>query len=252
MIDLKGKVALVTGVGSPKGIGAALIRGYARAGASVVINYRSDGSLPFVETLKEEVESLGVEALIVQCDVVDSTAVANMFKAIMETFGRLDILVNNAGMTKDMLMLRMKEESFDAVIDVNLKGAFLVAKQAMMIMLKQKSGSIINMTSVVGITGNAGQVNYSSSKAGLIGMTKSMAKELAERNIRVNAIAPGFIESDMTDKLNDAQKEKTLQFVPMKKLGTVEDVANVALFLASPLADYVTGQVISVDGGMAM
>ncbi|MGL5043111.1 MAG: 3-oxoacyl-[acyl-carrier-protein] reductase [Culicoidibacterales bacterium] len=252
MITLENKVVLITGVGSPKGIGAAVARSFAKLSTKIILNYRSDKSREAVNKLASEIELQGSKVLIIQCDVVDINGVTAMFQEIMNQFGRLDVVVNNAGITKDSLVMRMKPEDFDAVIDVNLKGAFLVARAAVQIMIKQKSGNIINMSSVVGITGNAGQVNYSASKAGLIGMTKSLAKEVAARNIRVNAIAPGFIVSDMTDKLTEAQIAKMVEYIPMKTLGSVEDVASVAVFLASSMSGYMTGQVLSVDGGIAM
>ncbi|GBU10816.1 3-oxoacyl-[acyl-carrier-protein] reductase [Erysipelotrichaceae bacterium] len=252
MIDLTGSVVLVTGAGSAKGIGAALVLAYAKAGANIVINYRSDTSVPAVNKLAEMVKAIGGDVLIAKADVTISTDVKEMFTSIMGKFGRIDTVVNNAGITKDMLLLRMKEQDFTDVVDTNLKSAFIVSKAAMSIMLKQKSGNIINMSSIVGLTGNAGQVNYAASKAGLIGMTKSMAKELAGRNIRVNAIAPGFIVSDMTDKLSEEQKLGITQMIPMKKIGEAEAVANAAVFLSSDLANYITGQVLSVDGGLHM
>ena len=197
-------------------------------------------------------EELGVKAKAVKADVANSEDVTNMVNMVKEEFGSIDILVNNAGITKDNLMLKMTEEDFDQVIDTNLKGAFLFTKNVSKIMLKQRSGKIINISSVVGVRGNAGQVNYCASKAGLIGMTKSVAKELASRGITCNAVAPGFIETDMTAKLPEAVVDEMLKTIPMKSMGQGEDVANLLIFLASENARYITGQVICVDGGMAM
>lgn len=250
MINLANKTALVTG--SAKGIGAQIIRTLAQAGANVIINYRSEATFEAAKKLETEVREMGVEALVLQCDVSDYDAVGEMIKIIETTFGSLDIVVNNAGITKDGLFMRMKEVDFDAVLNANLKSTFNVSRQAIGTMIKKRSGNIINISSVVGITGNAGQVNYAASKAAMIGMTKSLAKEVANRNIKVNAIAPGFITSDMTDKLTEEQKNNILQYIPMKKMGTAEEVANVVLFLVSDLASYITGQTLSVDGGMYM
>lgn len=245
---LKDKIALVTG--ASRGIGRAIALKFAQNGAHVVINYSS--SQAQAQNLKEEIESFGVRALVVKCDVSSSEEVNAMFSQIEKGFGRLDILVNNAGITKDGLILRMNEEDFDKVVAINLKGAFLCSKAASKIMVKQREGSIINISSVVGITGNIGQANYAASKAGVIGLTKSLAKELASRNIRVNAIAPGFIKTDMTEVLSDKVKEAMLSSIPLGRFGEADEVANVALFLASNLSSYITGQVIVVDGGMIM
>ncbi|WAM33086.1 3-oxoacyl-[acyl-carrier-protein] reductase [Caldicellulosiruptor morganii] len=245
---LKGKVALITG--ASRGIGRAIALKFAQNGADVVINYSSSESQ--AQSLKEEIEKLGVKALAIKCDVSSSEEVNAMFSQIESEFGKLDILVNNAGITKDGLILRMDEEQFDRVIAINLKGAFLCAKAAAKLMVKQREGNIINISSVVGITGNAGQANYAASKAGIIGLTKSLAKELASRNIRVNAIAPGFIKTDMTDVLSEKVKEAMLSSIPLGRFGEADEVAGVALFLASSLSSYVTGQVIVVDGGMIM
>jgi 3-oxoacyl-[acyl-carrier protein] reductase len=245
---LKGKTAIVTG--AARGIGKAIALKLARLGANVVINYRS--SLSSAEELINEIESNGGSALAVKADISNFSEAETLIKETMKHFGSIDILVNNAGITKDALILRMKEEDFDNVINTNLKGTFNCIKHAAPIMLKQKSGKIINISSVIGIVGNAGQVNYAAAKAGIIGLTKATAKELASRGITVNAVAPGFIQSDMTDILSDKVKEGILNTIPLKRLGSTDDVANITAFLASPEADYVTGQVINVDGGMVM
>lgn len=245
---LKDKIAVVTG--GSRGIGRAICVEFAKNGANVVINYvgNEQNALETERLCKE----YGVKTLVVCGDVSNSTQVEEMFVKTMETFGRVDILVNNAGITKDNLVMRMTEQDFDDVIDINLKGAFLCMKQVYRIMMKQKYGKIINISSVVGVMGNAGQVNYSASKAGIIGMTKSMAKELASRNINVNAVAPGFIKTDMTDELGQEYLEKATSAIPLKKLGECEDIANAVCFLASENARYITGQVLNIDGGMVM
>lgn len=245
---LKDKVALITG--ASRGIGRAIALKFAQNGANVIINYSSSQSQS--EELKEEIEKIGTKAMIIKCDVSNADEVSQMFSQVEKEFGRLDILVNNAGITKDGLILRMNEEDFDKVIAINLKGAFLCARAAAKMMVKQRSGNIINISSVVGIAGNIGQANYAASKAGIIGLTKSLAKELASRNIRVNAIAPGFIKTDMTEVLSDKVKEVMLSSIPLGRFGEADEVANVALFLASNLSSYITGQVIVVDGGMIM
>jgi 3-oxoacyl-[acyl-carrier protein] reductase len=199
-----------------------------------------------------EIESLGQKALAFQADVSKANAVSDMFAAFFQAFPILDILVNNAGITRDGLIMRMKEEDWDVVIDINLKSAFLCCKEASRHMMKARCGKIVNVASVVGIIGNAGQVNYSASKAGLIGLTKTLAKEFATRNIQVNAVAPGFIQTAMTEKLSAVEKEKLAANIPVQKLGVPLDVANAVLFLSSPLSDYITGQVLAVDGGLAM
>lgn len=245
---LTGKVAVVTGAG--RGIGRAIALKLAQLGASIVINYRS--SAKEAEEVISEIRNNGGKAEMVQGDVSSFEDAEKVIKFATESFGRLDILVNNAGITKDTLLLRMKEEDFSKVLDVNLKGVFNCTKYASSIMLKQKSGRIINISSVIGLIGNAGQANYAAAKAGIIGFTKSIAKELGARGITVNAIAPGFITTDMTEVLSEKIKEKLIENVPLKKLGNPEDVANLAAFLASENASYITGQVINVDGGMVM
>ncbi|WP_368235891.1 3-oxoacyl-[acyl-carrier-protein] reductase [Clostridium perfringens] len=245
---LKDKVAIVTG--GTRGIGRAIALKLADQGANIVINYRNSDKE--AEELKSILEGKGVKVLTVKCDISNFEDSKNLMDKCKEVFGKIDILVNNAGITKDTLIMRMKEEDFDNVIDVNLKGTFNCAKHASAIMLKQRFGKIINMTSVVGIAGNAGQVNYAASKAGVIGLTKSLAKELGSRGITVNAVAPGFINTDMTASLSEKVKEEASKNIPLKKLGNPEDVANLVGFLASDAANYITGQVINVDGGMVM
>lgn len=245
---LTGKVAVVTGAG--RGIGRAIALKLAQLGASIVINYRS--SAKEAEEVISEIRNSGGKAEMVQGDVSSFEDAEKVIKFAVDSFGRLDILVNNAGITKDTLLLRMKEEDFSKVLDINLKGVFNCTKHASNIMLKQKSGRIINISSVIGLIGNAGQANYAAAKAGIIGFTKSVAKELGTRGITANAIAPGFITTDMTEVLSDKVKEKLLENVPLKRLGSPEDVANLAAFLASDNASYITGQVINVDGGMVM
>lgn len=245
---LTGKTALVTG--AAKGIGKAIALKFAEQGAFVAINYRSSETQ--VKELIKEIEDKGGKAISVKGDISNFEESERVIKEVQEKLGSLDILVNNAGITKDGLLMRMKEADFDSVINANLKGTFNCIKHASGIMLRQRSGKIINISSVVGITGNAGQANYSASKAGIIGLTKSAAKELASRGINVNAIAPGFIQTDMTDVLSDKVKEKMMEVIPLKRIGLPSDVANLALFLASSLSDYITGQIITIDGGMVM
>lgn len=247
---LKGKCAVITG--STRGIGKAIAIKYASLGCNIVINYKSENDEVNARELSDEICKLGVDTLIVKANVGDFEEAKNLVEKAKEKFGKVDILVNNAGITKDNLILRMNESDFDDVINVNLKGSFNCLKAVTPIMLKQKRGKIINMASVVGVIGNPGQVNYCASKAGVIGMTKSLAKELGGKNINVNAIAPGFIDTDMTRVLSEDQKKNILSQVPLKRLGLVSDIANVAAFLASEDSDYITGQVIHVDGGMAM
>lgn len=245
---LQGKCAVITG--ASRGIGREIVLKYAKEGANIVLNYRNSEAEAL--QLKEELDKLGTETLIVKANISKFEEAEKLIKEAKEVFGRIDILVNNAGITKDNLIMRMKEEDFDSVIDVNLKGAFNCLKAVTPIMIRQKYGKIINMSSVVGVVGNAGQVNYCASKAGLIGMTKSLAREIGGKNINVNAIAPGFIDTDMTKVLSDDQKKNILSQVPLKRFGDAEDIANLALFLASDQSNYITGQVIHVDGGMAM
>lgn len=242
------RTAVVTG--ASRGIGKAIALALAKDGFNVVINY--NGNKEKAEQVKKECEDFGVNAITVKANVADFTESENLIKEAVSTFGSIDVLVNNSGITKDTLLLRMKEEDFDSVIDVNLKGTFNTIKHAARQMMKQRSGSIINMSSVVGISGNAGQINYAASKAGVIGLTKSVARELASRGIRANAVAPGFIETDMTDELNDKAKEEILKTIPLNDTGKSEDVANLVAFLASEKSRYITGQVIHVDGGMLM
>ncbi len=242
------KTAVVTG--ASRGIGKAIALALAKDGFNVVINY--NGNKEKAEQVKKECEEFGVNAITVKANVADFTESENLIKEAVSAFESIDVLVNNSGITKDTLLLRMKEEDFDSVIDVNLKGTFNTIKHVARQMMKQRGGSIINMSSVVGISGNAGQINYSASKAGVIGLTKSVARELASRGIRANAVAPGFIETDMTDELNDKAKEEILKTIPLNDTGKSEDVANLVAFLASEKSRYITGQVIHVDGGMLM
>ncbi|MDG5788227.1 3-oxoacyl-[acyl-carrier-protein] reductase [Evansella sp. AB-P1] len=245
---LKGQNALVTG--GSRGIGKAICLGLAKQGVNVAVNY--SGSQDKAEAVAEECRSFGVKAMAVQCNVADSNAVTDMVKTVIAEFGSLEILVNNAGITRDTLIMRMKEEDFDAVIDTNLKGVFNCSKAVTRQMMKQRYGRVINISSVVGVLGNAGQANYVASKAGVIGLTKSMARELANRNIHVNAIAPGFIETDMTESLSEEMKEEMLKQIPLAKLGSPDQIASVVAFLASDASSYMTGQTLHVDGGMVM
>ena len=245
---LKGKIAVVTG--GSRGIGRAVCEKLASLGADIAFSYA--GNAAAAEETAEACRALGVRVLALQADVGKSEAVSAFFDAVVKEFGRVDILVNNAGINRDNLAMRMKEEEFDQVIETNLKGTFLCMKAVTRPMMKQRSGRIINLTSVVALRGNPGQVNYCASKAGVIGMTKSLAREVASRGITVNAIAPGFIETDMTAKLPEDVKTSMAAGIPMTRMGRPEDVANAVAFFASDEAAYVTGQVLCVDGGMAM
>lgn len=245
---LNGKVALVTG--ASRGIGREIAAALAREGAAVIINY--NGSQASAEKVAEEINASGGQAETYPCNVADYGAVELMMKELIKKHGHIDILVNNAGITKDNLIMKMSEAEYDAVMDINLKGSFNTIRHLSRQMLKQRSGKIINITSVSGVLGNIGQANYSSSKAGVIGLTKAMARELAGRRINVNAIAPGFLETEMTEVLSESAKEGALAQIPFKRYGRVEEVAGLAVFLASDKANYITGQVICVDGGMAM
>ncbi|WP_295238880.1 3-oxoacyl-[acyl-carrier-protein] reductase [Veillonella sp.] len=242
------KVALVTG--ASRGIGRAIAILMAKQGADVVVNY--SGSEGAAQETVDAIVALGRKAIKVKANVGDAEEVAAMVEEAHTAFGRIDILVNNAGITRDGLLMRMKDSDWDDVMNINLKGVYLVTKAVSKIMMKQRSGNIVNMTSVVGVTGNAGQANYSASKAGVIGFTKTCAKELASRGITVNAIAPGFIHTDMTDVLPDKVKEAMVHTIPLGRMAEPEEVAVVATFLASDMASYITGQVINVDGGMVM
>ena len=245
---LTDKIAVVTG--ASRGIGREIAKTLASKGAVVIVNY--NGSTAKAEEVVKEIEEAGGRAEAMQCNVSDFESAGEMLSAVVKKYGRVDILVNNAGITRDGLLMKMTEADFDAVMDTNLKGAFNCMQHVSRQMLKQRSGRIINMASVVGLMGNAGQANYGASKAGLIGMTKCVARELASRGITCNAVAPGFIVTEMTDVLSDAVKEAMVAQIPLKKFGTTQDVAKTVAFLASDDARYITGQVISVDGGMHM
>ena len=242
------KCALITG--ATRGIGKQIAITLAKQGYNIALNYRKENEE--LENSKKEIEEIGVQVLAVKGDVSNFEDCENFVKQVIERFGQIDVLVNNAGITKDMLLMRMKKEDFEQVIDTNLVGTFNVTKNVVPYMMKARSGRIINISSVVGISGNAGQTNYSASKAGIIGFTKSLAKEIASRNILVNAVAPGFIETNMTDVLKDDVKQEIAKNIPLKRMGTAQDVANVVKFLASDDSSYITGQVINVDGGMLM
>ena len=245
---LQGKVAIITGSG--RGIGKAIAIKLASLGANIVIN-----DIPQSEDAdktSEEIKAMGVDSIVVKGDVRKTEDVQELIKKTLDKFGKIDIFVNNAGVTRDGLMLRMTEDDWDLVMDINLKGAFNCIKAVARPMMKQRGGSIVNIASVVGVMGNAGQANYSASKAGLIGLTKTTAKEFASRGIRCNAVAPGFIESAMTDKLPDDVKQEYFKAIPLAKFGKVEEVADVVAFLASDMSSYVTGQVINIDGGLHM
>lgn len=245
---LNNSVALVTGGG--RGIGRAIALELARAGAKVVVNYagRADKAEETVQLIQEA----GGEGIAVQANVSVAEDVDRLIQTAVNTYGRIDILVNNAGITRDTLLLRMKESDWDDVLDTNLKGVFLCTKAVSKGMMKQRSGSIINISSVVGITGNAGQANYAAAKAGILGFTKSIAKELASRGVRVNAVAPGYISTDMTESLPEEVRKQILGQIPLGRIGAPEEIAKTVVFLASPAASYITGQTLSVDGGMAI
>ena len=245
---LEGKIALVTG--ASRGIGRQIALTLGREGACVIVNY--NGSAAKAEEVVKEIEAAGGRAEAVQCNVSDYESCKKMLGDIVSEYGRLDILVNNAGITRDNLLMKMSEEDFDAVINTNLKGVFNCIKHISRQMLKQKAGRIINISSVSGVLGNAGQANYCAAKAGVIGITKSAARELASRGITVNAVAPGFIATEMTDVLSDSVKASVTEQIPMKRFGSTEDIANAVAYLASDKAGYITGQVLCIDGGMAM
>jgi len=245
---LTGKVALVTGAG--RGIGRTIARTLAKNGATVIVNY--NGSKESAEAVVAEIVQDGGSAEAMQCNVADFASSETFAKAVLEKYKKVDILVNNAGVTRDNLIMRMSEADYDAVLDTNLKGAFNMIRHLARCMVKQRSGKIINITSVSGVLGNAGQSNYAASKAGLIGLTKSVARELAGRGINVNAVAPGFIDTDMTRSMTEDAKKALNSMIPMGKMGSTEDIADLVLFLAGDHSDYITGQVICVDGGMAM
>lgn len=245
---LDGKIALVTG--ASRGIGRAIALKLAAAGATVVVNYA--GNVKAAEEVRQMIEENGGKSMLVQADVANADAVEDMVNAVMDAYGKIDILVNNAGITRDTLLVRMKEDDWDAVINTNLKSIYYASKAVAKGMMKQRSGRIVNMTSVVGLTGNASQTNYAAAKAGAIGFSKSLAKELATRGVTVNLVAPGFIDTDMTAVLPDKVKEEMLKSIPMAKAGQPEDIANAVLFLVSDQASYITGQTLQVNGGMVM
>ncbi len=246
-MDFKDKIALVTG--ASRGIGRAIAETFAAGGAKLIITATSNA----IETVAKEIRSqFGVEVISFYGDISDESVVKSLFKTITEKFGKLDICVNNAGITKDGLSMRMSADDFDAVINVNLRSVFLVSKEAALMMMKEKYGKIINMSSIVGVRGNAGQANYAASKAGIIGITKSMAVELAKRNITINAIAPGFIDTDMTKAISDKAKEEFMKLIPMERAGSAQDIANAVAFFASDMSKYITGQTLVVDGGLLL
>ncbi|MCX6369583.1 MAG: 3-oxoacyl-[acyl-carrier-protein] reductase [Armatimonadetes bacterium] len=250
-MSLEGKIAIVTGAGrGGRGIGRGIALALAHAGADVVITSRSN--IADAEAVAEAVRETGRTALAIPCDVSDAASVDSLFATVKEQLGRVDILVNNAGITRDTLLLRMSEDDWDGVLDANLKGTFLCTRAAAKIMLKQKSGRIINITSVNGQVGSPGQANYSASKAGMIGFTKSVARELASRSITVNAVAPGFIDTQMTDFVSGDSREKLLEKIPLGRFGTAEDVGAAVAFLASEAASYITGQTLTIDGGLTV
>jgi 3-oxoacyl-[acyl-carrier protein] reductase len=248
MSELEGKVAIVTGAG--RGIGREIALTLAKRGATVIVNY--NGSKQAADEVVEKITQNGGSAEAVQCNVSDYNACADFTKSVLDKYKKVDILVNNAGVTRDNLIMRMSEEDFDMVLDTNLKGAFNMIKHLSRSFIKQKAGKIINISSVSGILGNAGQANYSASKAGVIGLTKSVAREFASRGINVNAVAPGFVDTDMTNNMTDDAKSQINGMIPMGKMGTTKDIADLVLFLAGDNSNYITGQVICVDGGMAI
>ncbi|OIU72258.1 3-oxoacyl-[acyl-carrier-protein] reductase [Rossellomorea aquimaris] len=247
-MKLEGKAALVTG--ASRGIGREIALELAREGAKVAVNY--SGSEAKANEVVDEIKTMGGEAFAVQCNVADGESVQSMVKETISQFGSLDILVNNAGITKDNLLMRMKESEWDDVININLKGVFLCTKAATRQMMKQRSGRIINISSIVGVSGNAGQANYVAAKSGVIGLTKTAAKELAPRGITVNAVAPGFISTDMTDELPEDVRSEMLKQIPLSRMGDPKDIAGVVSFIASDASSYMTGQTLHVDGGMVM
>ena len=247
MFNLSNKIAIVTG--ASRGIGSAIAHNLSKAGAKVVLISRSIDALKSVES---EIKSNGGEAISITADVSNLESFTNAISQVVETWGTVDILINNAGITKDNIILRLKEEDWDAVIDINLKGCFNGIKAVTRPMLKSRSGRIINITSVIGLIGNSGQSNYAASKAGILGLTKSIAKELGPRNITVNAIAPGYIQTEMTDNLDQASKDNLMKSIPLQRLGKPEEIASLVCFLASEEAAYITGQTLNVDGGMVM
>ncbi|MBD3275543.1 MAG: 3-oxoacyl-[acyl-carrier-protein] reductase [Candidatus Marinimicrobia bacterium] len=247
MFDVSGKTVLITG--GSRGIGYSIAEAFVKQGANVVISSRSEG------VLNEAAESLGGndgQVTAIPSDVSQMDSIQELISTTIDTYETLDVVINNAGITRDNLMLRMSEDDWDSVIDINLKGTFWCTKIASRQMLKQRAGTIINISSVVGVTGNPGQVNYAASKSGILGLTKSAAQELASRNITVNAIAPGYIETEMTDKLNEKQRDELTTRIPLGRIGSPADIAGLAIFLASPAGSYITGQVFRVDGGMVM
>jgi len=247
-LTLEGKNALVTG--GSRGIGHAIALELARQGANVAVTANS--SLAGAESVADEIRALGRNAVAAQCNIADSGQVEKLISQVLTSLGSLDIVVNNAGVTKDALVLRMSEEDWDTVLDTNLKGTFLVTRAALKPMIKQRQGKIVNITSVIGLIANPGQANYSASKAGIIGFTRTIAKEVASRNIQANCVAPGFIETAMTDALSQEQRDNIIKQIPANRLGSPQDIANVVAFLCSPSASYITGQTLTVDGGMIL
>jgi 3-oxoacyl-[acyl-carrier protein] reductase len=247
-LSLKDTIALVTG--GSRGIGRAIATTLAESGATVVVNYK--GNQAAAEQVVREIAANDGQALAVQADISHAEEVERLFKTVLEHYGKIDILVNNAGITRDTLLLRMKEDDFDTVLDTNLRGVYLCTKAALRPMTKARGGRIINITSVVGLIGNAGQSNYAAAKAGIIGFTKSTAREMASRNITINAVAPGYVETELTGVLSDQMRAAILENIPLGRMGTPQDVANLVCFLASPAAAYITGQTLTVDGGMVM